>query len=70
MRKDKCLFCNSRRGDYRIVTNDMTYDEVACRRHNEELNKHSDQTIPGKMRWFISGTGHYKRGDALPKEVE
>ena len=62
-RKDECLFCTSRRCSYRIVTEDMSYDEVACSKHIDLLNKHSDDKLPKVMKWFISGTGYYKRGE-------
>lgn len=64
MRKDQCLFCTSRRCSYRIVTEDLkTYDQICCIKHYDELEKHSNETAPKIMKWFISGTGYYSRGD-------
>ena len=69
MRKDKCLFCGSRKCSYRIVTKDMSYDEVACYKHVGEMHQHSDKKIPGALRWFISSTGSLRRGEVFNPEV-
>ena len=67
MRNDKCLFCNSRNCHTRIVTvEDTTYDEIACYKHVEDLEVHSDEilgTKNGVLRMHISSTGKLKRGE-------
>lgn len=63
--KDECLFCTSRSCFERIVSSDdngKTYDEIACRNHIKELHKHSDETAPKVMKYFISSTSKLKRG--------
>ncbi len=60
--KNECLFCRSRFCYERVVTKDMSYDEVACRKHVKDLHKHSDETLPGVVKSFISSTGVLKRG--------
>jgi hypothetical protein len=62
---DECLFCRSRNCCNRIVSSEdvgKTYDEVACGKHCSDLDKHSDQTAPGVMKYFISSTGGLTRG--------
>jgi hypothetical protein len=64
-RSDACLFCSRRNCFNRIVSskdNGKTYDEVACWKHISDVEKHSDQTAPGIMKFFISSTGKQKRG--------
>lgn len=72
MRKSQCLFCTSRKCHSRVVStkdNGKTYDEVACSKHSRDLDLHSDETAPGVMKLFISGTGTYSRGDDISKEL-
>ena len=65
MRKDQCKFCTSRRCSERIVTPDMSFDEVACDRHRKQLALHADEVLNGAIRWNISSTGTLKRGEPL-----
>ncbi len=62
---NECLFCRSRFCYERVVTKDMSYDEVACRSHVKDLHKHSDEKAPGIIKSFISSTGVLKRGVPL-----
>ncbi|WP_312093408.1 hypothetical protein [Aminipila sp.] len=73
MRKDQCFFCHSRACYDRIVSsvdNGKTYDEVACRRHITDLEKHSDEKAPKVMKLFVSSTGKQKRGEDLKPMLE
>jgi len=69
MRKDQCLFCNSRSCNTRIVRlEEPKYDEVACRRHIEDLEKQSDEVLGrgnGVMRHHITSSGQLKRGEQI-----
>lgn len=58
---NECLFCKSRFCYERVVSQDMSYDEVACAKHVKDLYKHSDIVAAGKIRSFISGTSIQKR---------
>jgi hypothetical protein len=73
-RKDECLFCTSRNCYTRIYRREVPiYDELACRRHVEELQKHSDEVLGtnnGIYRNHISGTGTFKRGEVYQWEIE
>lgn len=62
---DECLCCRSRSCYERVVDTDggKTYDEVACRKHVNDLHKHSDTVAPGVLKHFISSTGKQKRGE-------
>lgn len=62
--KDECLFCKRRKCYERVMSTDngRTYDEIACIDHVEKLYKHSDETAPGIMKYFISSTTPHKRG--------
>lgn len=64
-RKNECLFCTSRNCYDRVVSidNGKTYDEIACRRHVLELDKHSDVKAPGIIKHFIESTGRQRRGE-------
>ena len=68
-RKDECLFCNKRSCYTRIVKlEEPTYDEVACRNHVEELEKHSDKVLGcknGVMRNHLTSSGQLKRGETI-----
>lgn len=66
MRKDQCLFCSSRKCDYRIVTPDLKYDEIACIRHSRQLEEHADNALNGALRCNLSTTGQVKRRDPYP----
>mgnify|MGYP007100129073 CR=1 FL=1 len=63
MRKEQCKFCTSRRCYERIVTPDMSFDEVACRRHTHDLALHANKVLNGAIRWNISSTGTMKRSE-------
>lgn len=43
MRKDKCLFCNSKNCIIRIASEDGKYDEIACEKHKEQLKQHASK---------------------------
>ena len=70
-RKDECLFCGSRKCHTRIVRlEEPSYDEVACHKHIEELEKHSDAVLGcknGIYRNHISscGTRKLRRGEII-----
>lgn len=71
MRKDKCLFCSSRKCNHRVVsgetktfTGSRAYDEIACRRHVTELYKHADLNYK-YMKIYMQTTGRYCRGDEV-----
>lgn len=66
MRKDQCKFCTSRKCNTRIVTPNLGYDEIACRKHGRELEKHADETLNGGLRCNTSSMGSLKRGDPYP----
>ncbi len=66
MRKSQCKFCTSRKCNHRIVTPDLTYDEIACVRHFKELAEHSDNTLKGAGRAILETTGQVKRGEPYP----
>jgi hypothetical protein len=61
-----CLFCNSRKSIYRIVTANLGYDEVSCSKHVHDLEAHADDTLGERTvkRWHISSSGGVKRGEA------
>ncbi len=59
---NECLFCKNRFCYTRVVSIDMSYDEVACKKHVLELYSHSDQKAPGVVKHFIQSTGVLKRG--------
>lgn len=67
---NKCLFCKSRKCSTRIVrTEAPRYDEVACSKHINDLEKHADYTLGvnnGIMRWHISGY-ELARGESTPE---
>jgi hypothetical protein len=60
--KNECLFCRSRFCYERVVTYDMSYDEIACSKHIKDLHKHSDTVLPKVVKSFISSTCILKRG--------
>ena len=72
-RKDECLFCSSRTCNTRIVRqNEPKYDEIACYKHIEELEKHSDEVLGyknGVMRHHITSTGQLKRGEYFKEGI-
>ena len=71
MRKDQCFKCNSRGCYCRVVSSEddgLSFDEVACINHVEELYRHSDEVLPDVMKYFISSTGKLKRGDKVEEE--
>lgn len=59
-RADQCLFCNSRNCHVRIFGNG--YDEVACRQHVKNLERHKDETRPGLLITHQSSTAKLRRG--------
>jgi hypothetical protein len=60
-RRDECIACTSRSCYERVWTDDGSYDEVSCRRHINDLFRHSDRTIPGVMRHFATSTAKQRR---------
>ena len=64
MRRDQCRFCSSTRCYSRIVSLDrrVEWDEVACRKHAQQLETLVDQEIPGVYRTHISSTDPLARG--------
>lgn len=73
MSKHKCLFCNSKKCHYRVVTTDdngASYDEVACDKHILDLEKHSDETVPGSMRLFMSSSDRLERHAPIKHSIE
>lgn len=73
MRKDKCLFCTSRRCYERVVSindNGKIYDEIACRNHFNELHEHSDEKAPGVMKLFQNSTDLLKRGQDISQVLK
>jgi hypothetical protein len=69
MRKDQCKFCTSRKCYERIVTPDMSFDEVACRRHSKDLAYHANVVLKGASRWNISSTGTMRRGERFEDDA-
>jgi|GEM_PF-1906884 len=61
-RPNQCLFCTSRRCFTRIVTEDGSFDEVACARHVAALERHFDA---GGRRTMLhtSGSSKKRRGN-------
>ena len=73
MRKDQCLFCNSRKCNTRIVSttdNVITYDEVACNKHILLLEKNADQAVPKVIKLYQSRTSKLKRGAEIKGMLE
>lgn len=64
----RCAFCTSRSCYERVVTKDMIFDEVACRRHQQALYRLSDIHLPGVGKMFISSTGYLERGNEVDFE--
>lgn len=66
-RKYECLFCKSRTCNTRIVRfEEPKYDEVACSKHMEYLEKHSDNVLGsgnGIIRTHITSSSRLMRGD-------
>lgn len=60
----QCLVCGSRKSIYRIHTDNLGYDETACRDHMRELEEHADETLgEGTVqRWHITSSAGVKRG--------
>ena len=67
MKNSKCKFCNSRCCHYRIVSQDKTYDEVACDKHIRDLEGDADNVLDGKIRNHISSSAIVSR--AIPKSL-
>lgn len=68
-RKDECFMCSSRRCYFRVTCFDHGFDEVACRKHRDDLYKHSDVALPGIVKTFTTSTGLLRReltGNAKP----
>lgn len=66
MRKDTCLFCNSRKCNIRIVSKDKSYDEIACRGHKSKLKEHATKTVKKDIELtYKETTGNQKRGEAI-----
>lgn len=64
-RSDECLFCHSRSCFSKIYRHEEpTYDEIACRKHTNDLANHCDNTLGvdnGIIRNHISSTGKLSR---------
>ena len=72
-KENQCLFCRSLKCYSRIVStrdNGKTYDEVACRKHASDLDKHSDEITPKVNKLFITSTGELSRGKSIEKEMQ
>lgn len=65
MRKDKCLFCNSKNCIIRIASEDGKYDEIACEKHKEQLKQHASNKMKDKELVVKETTGPQKRGDSI-----
>jgi hypothetical protein len=68
MKKTKCKFCNSLRCHTRIISEDKTYDEIACDKHIHDLESDSDKILGshnGVMRTHISSSMTVKRGELV-----
>lgn len=50
MRKDKCLFCNSKNCTIKITSEDGTYNEIACEKHKEQLKKHASKIMIDRIK--------------------
>lgn len=59
----RCAFCTSRSCYERVVTEDMLFDEIACRRHVKALHRLSDNLQPDVPKMFITSTGYLERGE-------
>jgi hypothetical protein len=59
----QCLVCGSRKSIYRIHTENLGYDETACRHHMRELEEHADETLGvGTVpRWHITASAGVRR---------
>lgn len=68
--KRRCAFCPSRACYERVVTQDMLFDELACRKHVSDLHKLSDTHLPGVRKMFITSTGYLERGVPEFSELE
>lgn len=67
-RKDMCLFCNSRCCYERIASLEdggKTYDEIACRKHVDDLYRHAYGGKDKVRMCKMSGTGKMSRGEAF-----
>lgn len=62
----QCLFCTSVKCSYAIYTVDLTFCELACFNHHEDLAIWADEKIIG-TRCHLSGTGHYTRAKIRSK---
>lgn len=60
----QCLVCGSWHSIYRIHTDNLGYDETACRDHMRELEEHADETLgEGTVqRWHLTSSAGVKRG--------
>lgn len=67
--KNECLFCRSRFCYERVLSDDGTYDEIACKKHVTKLYEHSDEVAPKIMKTFISSTAIQKRGVPFVKAI-
>lgn len=58
---DECLFCRSRRCYVRIHTANGLYDEIACRDHARDLERHSDRHLGRAIRTSTSSSSPQRR---------
>lgn len=65
MRKDKCLFCNSKNCIIRIASEDGKYDEIACEKHKEQLKQHASNKMKDKELVVKETIGPQKRGENI-----
>jgi len=70
VRPDQCFKCTSRNCPEHIYRDEPPYfNEVACRKHRDDLHKYVDQILGvknGVMRIYRSSTGACSRND-VPK---
>jgi hypothetical protein len=63
--RTKCFACASRNCNYRIHTESMLFDEIACRRHHHELEVLADSLpeLKGVMRYHRISSDRVRRGE-------
>lgn len=55
--------CSSRKCRYRIHTEDLSFDELACPKHSKDLERHADKVLgsPGKIRNHLTSSSELQR---------
>ncbi len=61
-RADECFACSRRRCNFRIYTDDLRFDEVACRDHQQALEVHADKTLGHALRRHLTSSSTLRRG--------